>query len=120
MIDFFAKYFFSLMLKHEILSKKDMSITRFEFDVNCFSMFFFLLLESSLLGEGTTNLGEFCFPKIGRADIEGSKTNVAMNACSATQAKLCLWVVGEVILGWEVGSMMPPQKSQGPKSECGV
>ena len=26
-------------------------------------------------------LGEFCFAMIGRADIEGSKSNVAMNAC---------------------------------------
>ncbi|PHT27277.1 Regulator of rDNA transcription protein 15 [Capsicum baccatum] len=26
-------------------------------------------------------LGEFCFTMIGRADIEGSKSNVAMNAC---------------------------------------
>ncbi len=26
------------------------------------------------------NLGEFCFASIGRADIEGSKSNVAMNA----------------------------------------
>ncbi|CAL9057549.1 unnamed protein product, partial [Musa banksii] len=25
-------------------------------------------------------LGEFCFTMIGRADIEGSKSNVAMNA----------------------------------------
>ena len=31
---------------------------------------------------------------IGRADIEGSKSNVAMNACAATQAWLFLWVMG--------------------------
>ena len=33
---------------------------------------------SSLLGEGTTS--EFCFTMIGRANIEGSENNVAMNA----------------------------------------
>ena len=37
-------------------------------------------------------LGEFCFTMIGRADIEGSKNNVAMNACAATEASyLCGW-----------------------------
>ena len=37
-------------------------------------------------------LGEFCFTMIGRADIEGSKNNVAMNACAATEAGyLCGW-----------------------------
>ena len=28
---------------------------------------------------------------IGRADIEESKSNVAMNAWAATEAQLCLW-----------------------------
>ena len=28
---------------------------------------------------------------IGTADIEGSKSNVAMNAWAATEAQLCLW-----------------------------
>ena len=37
-------------------------------------------------------LAEFCFTMIGRADIEGSKNNVAMNACAATEAGyLCGW-----------------------------
>ena len=47
--------------------------------------------------EGTVTLGEFCFTMIGRADIEGSKGNVAMNACTVTQALLCLSVMGEVM-----------------------
>ncbi|KAI3481422.1 hypothetical protein L1887_56147 [Cichorium endivia] len=35
--------------------------------------------RSLLVGDNPT-LGEFCFTMIGRADIEGSKSNVAMNA----------------------------------------
>ncbi|KAK8590558.1 hypothetical protein V6N13_057451 [Hibiscus sabdariffa] len=35
--------------------------------------------RSLLVGEQPT-LGEFCFTMIGRADIEGSKSNIAMNA----------------------------------------
>ena len=31
---------------------------------------------------------------IGRADIGGSKSNVAMNACAASQTWLSLWVIG--------------------------
>ncbi|TMS16510.1 hypothetical protein E3U43_013803 [Larimichthys crocea] len=35
---------------------------------------------SSLLWVNNPTLGEFCFTMIGRADIEGSKSDVAMNA----------------------------------------
>ena len=31
---------------------------------------------------------------IGRADIEGSKSNITINACAAAQAWLSLWVMG--------------------------
>ncbi|XP_019447294.1 PREDICTED: uncharacterized protein LOC109350517 [Lupinus angustifolius] len=33
-------------------------------------------------------LGEFCFTMIGRADIEGSNSNVAMNACHAFTVRI--------------------------------
>ena len=31
---------------------------------------------------------------IGRAEIEGSKSNITINACGAAQAWLSLWVMG--------------------------
>ena len=49
--------------------------------------------------EGTVTLGQLYFTMIGRADIEGSKGNVSMNACTATQALLCLSVMGKVMQG---------------------
>ena len=33
---------------------------------------------------------------IGRADIKGSKSNVAMNACTATQVRVSLWGMGKL------------------------
>ena len=47
---------------------------------------------------------------IGRADIEGSKSNVAMNACAATQAWLSLWVMGGLGRGQEGGYQDAPLK----------
>ena len=49
-------------------------------------------------------LGEFCFTMIGRADIEGSKSNVAMNAwlpqasypCGNLSDTSCLKPIGPV------------------------
>ncbi len=45
---------------------------------------FVFKIQGPLLFLGTfvnnPTLGEFCFTMIGRADIEGSKSNVAMNA----------------------------------------
>ena len=40
---------------------------------------------------------------IGRADIEESESNVAMNACAAIQAWLSLWVMGGLGRRWEGG-----------------
>ena len=40
---------------------------------------------------------------IGRVDIGGSKSNVAMNACAATQTWLFLWVMGRLGRGGEGG-----------------
>ena len=61
----------------------------------CFSTINLLLLcynTSSLLAEGELlTLGEFCFTMIERASIEGSKSNVAMNARAVPQRQLCLW-----------------------------
>ena len=45
---------------------------------------------------------------IGTADIEGSKSNVAVNACTATQAWLFLWVMGGLGRGWEGGYQDAP------------
>ena len=59
--------------------------------------FMSLSIPSSLLAEG------IAITKIGRADIEGSKSKVAMNACAATQAWLSLWVMGGLGRGQEGG-----------------
>ncbi|KAI3475084.1 hypothetical protein L1887_63568 [Cichorium endivia] len=46
--------------------------------------------RSLLVGESIQHLVNSCFTMIGRADIEGSKSNVAMNALAATsQLSLC-------------------------------
>ena len=47
---------------------------------------------------------------IGRDDIEGSKSNVTMDACSATQAWLSLWVMGRKGTGREGGYQDAPLK----------
>ena len=47
---------------------------------------------------------------IGRADIERSKSNVAMNACAATQAWLSLWVMGGLGRGQVCGYQDTPLK----------
>ena len=46
----------------------------------------------------------------GRANIKGSKSNVAMNACAATQAWLSLWVIGEFGRGSKGGYQDAPLK----------
>ena len=56
--------------------------------------FIYFSIPSSLLAEGTASTCKICFTMIGRAGIKGSKTNVAMNACGATQPWLSLWVMG--------------------------
>ena len=76
---------------------------KFKFHFKC-NVFFSILFDSGyLLGEELLTLGEFCFTMIGRADIKGSKSNVAMNACTETEASFScgLWTV--VILGPEDG-----------------
>ena len=72
--------------------------------------FMYLSIPSSLLAEELLTLGEFCFTMIGRDDVEGSKSNVAMDACSATQAWLSLWVMGRMSTGWEGGYQDAPLK----------
>ena len=38
---------------------------------------------------------------IGRAEIIGTKSNVAMKACAATQAQVSLWVMGRLGRSWK-------------------
>ena len=47
---------------------------------------------------------------IGSADIEGSKRNVVMNASTATQAWLSLWVMGGLGRGRKGGYQDAPLK----------
>ena len=55
-------------------------------------------------------LGEFCFALIERADIKGSKSNVGMNACAATQARVSMWVMGRLDRGQKGGYQDAPLK----------
>ena len=56
--------------------------------------FMYLSIPSSLLEKGTANTWSILLHNVGRADIEGSQSNVTMNACPATQAWFSLWVMG--------------------------
>ena len=56
--------------------------------------FMYLSIPSSLLEKGTANTWWILLHNVGRADIEGSQSNVTMNACPATQAWFSLWVMG--------------------------
>ena len=50
-------------------------------DVFLYLTFIYLLYLVYYKRKELLTLGKFCFIMIGRADIEGSKRNVAMNAC---------------------------------------
>ena len=67
-------------------------------------MFLFHSVNLPCQGKELLIFGEFCFTMIGRADIEGSKSNVAMNACAATQAGYACRLWGVAIMGREGGS----------------
>ena len=58
---------------------------------------------------------------IGKADIEGSKSNVAMNACAATKASYFCGLLGcwRVTLGWEGRSRTHRTFTQGECYPCG-
>ena len=58
---------------------------------------------------------------IGRADIEGSKSNVAMNTCAlcCSTSQLCLWVVGGGHHGLGVGQMTQLSITKGECYLCG-
>ena len=47
---------------------------------------------------------------IERVDFEGSNSNIAMNACAATQAWLSLWVMERLGRGREGGHRGAPLK----------
>ena len=88
---FTVKLFKIKISQENSMSKRFLSQKTY-FHVNYKYNILFVILYVPCQGKELLKLGEFCFTMIGRADIEGSKNNVAMNACAATEAGyLCGW-----------------------------
>uniref|UniRef100_A0A8C5LPK1 Uncharacterized protein n=1 Tax=Leptobrachium leishanense TaxID=445787 RepID=A0A8C5LPK1_9ANUR len=66
------------------------------------------ILTFPIVGE-QSNAGEFCFTMIGRADIEGSKSDVAMNAWPPQASYPCG--------NFSDTSCLKPKKSEGSHSD---